>query len=266
MGFFDKLSRLFRANLNDLVNKAEDPVKILDQSLIDMQEDLLRFREAVAIAITSQKRLLTQAEQSQENVKSWYKRAELAMKNGDEFLAREALIRKKTFQESFNSLNSQIKSQEGQVEKLKKSLLALEGKIAEAKTKKDMLKARAQAAKAQQQLNNAVGDIGSNSAMAAFERMEEKVESLEASGQAVAELTGTDLERKFSSLENKNNVDDELDVLRTRLQQGVEAVALPSSENMGNGSFDSEGGDIDVVNVSEVDEELEELKRSIDNL
>tara|TARA_Y100001968_G_scaffold311105_1_gene332810 strand:+ start:19401 stop:20207 length:807 start_codon:yes stop_codon:yes gene_type:complete len=268
MGLFEKFSRLFRANLNDLVNKAEDPVKILDQSLVDMQEDLVKLRQAVALAITSQKRLLTKADQSNEQVKSWYERAQLAIKNDDEALAREALMRKKTFQESSDSLRSQVEAQEGQVEKLKKALLSLEGKIAEAITKKDMLKARAQAAKAQQQLNNAVENIGGNSAMAAFERMEEKVELLEASGEAAAELTGADLESKFSALENKNNddIDNELNLLRTRLKNGVESVALPPSENMKSVLSDAEEEKIDVVNVSEVDEELEELKRSIDNL
>ena len=94
-----------------------------------------------------------------------------------------------------------MQGQDAQVETLKKSLVALEGKIAEAKTKKDMLKARAQAAKAQQQLQSAVGNLGSNSAMAAFERMEDKVEAMEASSQAAAELAGADLESQFAALE-----------------------------------------------------------------
>ena len=186
MGFFDRLSRLLRANLNDLVSKAEDPVKILDQSVADMQADLVKLRQAVAMAIASQKRLGSQADQAQVQSKTWYERAELALQKGEEDLAREALTRRKAFQESFGSLTNQLEAQQGQVEMLKRSLVALEGKIAEAKTKKDMLKARAQAAKAQQNLQSAVGNMGSNSAMAAFERMEDKVAALEASGQAAA--------------------------------------------------------------------------------
>ncbi|HGY5550205.1 MAG TPA: PspA/IM30 family protein, partial [Prochlorococcus sp.] len=152
MGFFDRLSRLLRANLNDLVSKAEDPVKILDQSVADMQADLVKLRQAVAMAIASQKRLRNQAAQAEGQVKTWYERAELAMQKGEEDLAREALNRRKSFQESSTALNTQLNGQEGQVETLKRSLTALEGKIAEARTKKDMLKARAQAAQAQQQL------------------------------------------------------------------------------------------------------------------
>ena len=135
--------------------------------------------------------------------------------------------------------------------------MALEGKIAEAKTKKDMLKARAQAAQAQQQLQSAVGSIGTNSAMAAFERMEEKVEAMEATGQAAAELAGTDLESQFAALEGGNDVDDDLEALRTQLKGGPEAVALPAAEVLEQ---------VKPVQVEEVDADLEDLKRSIDKL
>ena len=200
MGFFDRLSRLLRANLNDLVSKAEDPVKILDQAVSDMQDDLVKLRQAVAMAIASQKRLKNQAEQAESQARTWYERAELALKKNEDDLAREALTRRKTFQETATSLGTQVQTQSAQVETLKKSLVALEGKIAEARTKKDMLKARAQAAQAQQQLQSAVGSMGTNSAMAAFERMEDKVQSLEASSQAAAELAGADLDSQFLSL------------------------------------------------------------------
>ncbi len=262
MGFFDRLSRLIRSNLNDLVNKAEDPVKILDQSVSDMQEDLVKLRQAVAIAIASQKKLASQASQSESQIKTWYERAELALRKGEDDLAREALTRRKAFKESFSSLTIQLESQEGQVEKLKKGLVALESKIAEARTKKDMLKARAQAAKAQQKLQSAVGDISSTSAMAAFERMEEKVEALEASGQAAAELAGADLESKFAKLESSDDIDFELQNLRKELKSGVENVALPSANEK---QLEEDEMKVETVKIEEVDAELEELKKSIDN-
>ena len=245
MGFFDRLSRLLRANLNDLVSKAEDPVKILDQSVADMQSDLVKLRQAVSIAISSQKRLKSQADQAKVQAKTWYERAELALQKGEEDLAREALTRRKAFKESFDGLTNQLQAQEGQVEMLKRSLVKLEGKIAEAKTKKDMLKARAQAAKAQQKLQSAVGNLGANSAMAAFDRMEDKVQALEASSQAAAELAGADLESQFASLEGSDDVDEELNSLRQRLQSGAEAVALPASQgvdsNINQGSNNNAG-------------------------
>ena len=257
MGLLDRLSRLLRANLNAFVSDAEDPIKILDQSVADMQEDLVKLRQAVAMAIASQKRLENQAGQAKEQIKNWFSRAELALTKGEDDLAREALSRKKTFQETYESLSTQFQTQNGQVEKLKKSLLLLERKIAEARTKKDMLKARAQAAKAQQKIQSAVGDLGSKSAISAFERMEDKVEALEASGQASLELAGEDIESKFAALEGGDDIEIELETLRSQLKSGVEAVALPPSEL----NYD----EVKTVEIKEVEVELEEMKKSMDN-
>jgi len=258
MGFFDRLSRLLRANLNDLVSKAEDPAKILDQSVADMQSDLIKLRQAVASAIASQKRIQNQAEQAETQARTWYERAELALKKGEEDLAREALSRRKTYTDTAAALTQQLNSQAGQVETLKKSLLALESKIAEAKTKKDMLKARASAAKAQEQLHSAVSNLGTNTSMAAFEQMEEKVQGMEARSQAMAELAGADLESQFASLEGAGDVDDELAALKLRLEGGPTPIALPAE----NGPLPR----LEPVKVAEVDAELEELRQSIDKL
>lgn len=258
MGFFDRLSRLIRANANAALNSVEDPAKILDQSVADMQSDLVKLRQAVATAIASQKRIANQAEQAESQSATWYQRAELALKQGEEDLAREALARRKTCQDTATALSTQLNSQAGQVETLKKSLLTLESKIAEAKTKKDMLKARAQAAQAQVQLQSAVGALGTNTSMAAFERMEEKVEALEARSQAAAELAGADLESQFLALEGGNDVDDELAALKNRLEGGPAAAELPPAHGP--------APQLAPVKVAEVDAELEELKRSIDKL
>ena len=256
MGFFDSLSRLIRSNLNALVRGAEDPIKILDQSVADMQEDLVKLRQAVAMAIASQKRLENQAGQAKEQIKNWFSRAELALKKGEDDLAKEALSRKKTFQETFESLSTQSQKQNAQVEKLKKGLLLLERKISEARTKKDMLKSRAQAAKAQRKIQDAVGDLGTNSSMDAFKRMEEKVEELEALGEASFELAGQDLESKFAELEGGNDIEKELEVLRSQLKSGFEAIALPPSG--------LEVDEVKTVEIQEIEVELEEMKKSMD--
>ena len=261
MGFFDRLSRLVRANANAALTRAEDPVKILDQSVADMQADLVKLRQAVATAIASQKRIQNQAEQAESQSRTWYERAELALKKGEEDLAREALSRRKTYQETATALNAQLSSQTTQIDALKKNLMALEGKIAEARTKKDMLKARAQAAQAQEQLQSAVGSLGTNSAMAAFEQMEEKVQALEARSQAAAELAGADLESQFAALEGAPEVDAELAALKGKLSGAAPTAALPAS------AAPSAMEPVTVeVQQPEVDAELEQLKRSIDKL
>jgi phage shock protein A len=150
-----------------------------------------------------------------------------------------------------------VNSQSGQVETLKRSLTALEGKIAEARTRKEMLKARAQAAQAQEQLQSAVSNLGTNNAMAAFDQMEEKVLNLEARSQAAAELAGADLESQFAALEG-TDVDDELAALKQRLDGGANPIQLPA--------VNGPAPQLEPVKAAEVDEELLELKRSIDKL
>ncbi len=266
MGFFDRLSRLLRANLNQLVTNAEDPAKILDQSVIDMQVDLEKLRKAVATALVSQKRLSRQADQAQEQSQVWYQRAEQAIQKGEEDLAKQALIRRKTFQETFSSLSNQLEGQAGQVQMLQRSLISLEGKIAEARTKKDMLKARAQAAKAKQQLQTAVGAFGSDSSRAAFEKMEERIEEMEASGEVADELSGTDLEARFSSLEGSTDIEDELVQIKNSIAQNNNVISLPASdkESIIDSTKTSEF-DIQAVDISEIDQDFEELKKKIED-
>jgi phage shock protein A len=263
MGLFDRISRLVRANLNDMVSNAEDPEKILEQAVMDMQEELVQLRQAVASAIATQKRTEQQYNKATSDANGWQQKAQLALQKGDENLAREALVRKKSYAETAAALKSQLDTQVGQVETLKGGLLQLESKISEAKTKKDMLKARSQAAKAQEQLQNAVGKIGNNSAMAAFERMEEKVLTQEARSQASAELMGADIESKFAAL-SSTDVDDELAMLKASmtLPGSTSAGALPA----GNVTPQSQPQSATPQASSPVDKELEELRRQIDNL
>ncbi|MBD1856070.1 MULTISPECIES: PspA/IM30 family protein [Leptolyngbya] len=260
MGLFDRISRVVRSNVNDMVSKAEDPEKILEQAVIDMQEDLIQLRQAVAQAIASQKRTQQQYNQAQTESNNWQQRAQLALQKGDEGLAREALTRKKTHTETATALKTQLDTQSSQVDTLKRSLIALEGKISEAKTKKDMLKARASAAKAQEQLQGMVNNMGTNTAMAAFERMEDKVLQLEARSQAAAELAGADLESQFRALES-GDVDLELEAMKQQMlagsaqpQQSLPGTAAPQSQTT------------QAPNDAAVDAELEDLKKQLDNL
>jgi phage shock protein A len=263
MGLLDRISRLMRANVNDMVSKAEDPEKILEQAVIDMQEDLLQLRQAVAQAIATQKRTEQQYNKATNDESSWYQKAELALKKGDENLAREALTRKKSYSETALALKAQLDGQVGQIEGLKRSLMQLESKISEAKTKKDMLKARSQAAKAQEQLQGAVGRVGNNGAMAAFERMEEKVLNQEARSQAVAELAGNDLESKFAVLSAGAGVDDELEMMKQQLTgsaptQNALPGASPTAATPNAASADPA--------PAVADPEIEALRKKIDNL
>ncbi|MBW4690415.1 MAG: PspA/IM30 family protein [Lyngbya sp. HA4199-MV5] len=265
MGLFDRVSRVVRANLNDVVSKAEDPEKILEQTVIDMQEDLVQLRQAVASAIASQKRTQQQYNQAQTEANNWQQRAQLALQKGDENLAREALVRKKTNSETAGTLKTQLDQQATMVDTLKRNLIALEGKISEAKTKKDMLKARASAAKANEQLQSTVGRLGTGSAMGAFERMEDKVLQMEARSQAAAELAGADLESQFAMLESGSGVDDELAAMKAQLLGGApQAQAqLPGTTTTDSTTAKAPST---AANDPAVDDELEALKTKLDQL
>lgn len=256
MGLFDRVSRLIRANVNDLVNKAEDPEKILEQAITDMQEDLVQLRQAVAQSIAAKQKLQNQYNQAESEATKWQQRAQLALQKGDENLAREALSRKKEQAEAASAIKGQLDQQGGTVEQLKRNLIAIEGKISEAKTKKNMLKARAQAAKANEQLQGTLSSMNTGSAMAAFERMEEKVMEMEARSTAALELGGVSLEQQFASLESGSDVDDELAAMKAQMLGGsTTAGALPASTA-------APGNDI---KDAAVDAELEALRRQLND-
>jgi phage shock protein A len=256
MGLFDRISRVFRANVSAAVSAAEDPEKILEQSVVDMQEDQVRLRQAVAQAIASQKRLEQQYNQNQNQVSEWEARARLALQKGDEGLAREALNRKKTYSDTATSLKQQLDTSVAQVNSLKKNMNALESKIAEARTKKDMLTARARAAKATEQINQAMGRVDTNSAMGAFQDMENKILEMEARSEAMAELAGADLESQFVSLESAT-VDE--DLLRLKAEM-VGGGTLPPAQSATGALPPGQSQPV----ATEADPELEALRREID--
>lgn len=219
MGLFDRISRVVRANLNDMIENAENPEAILEQAIINMQEDLIQLRQAVARAIATQKRTEQQYNKNQAETNNWQNRAQLALSKEDENLAREALIRKKAVAEAAAKRKSQLQQQTIQVDTLNKNLIALESKISEAKTKKDMLKSRAAAAKANEQLQSTIGRLSTSSAMAAFERIEDKVLELEARSKAAYELVSYNLEKESERLEPSSDFDfdDELEKMKEQL-------------------------------------------------
>ncbi len=257
MGLFDRISRVVRGNINSMIDNAEDPEKVLDQAVIDMQEQLVQLRQAVAKTIAEQKRTEQQYNQNTTEADKWHQRAQLALTKGDETLAREALVRKKNYTETSGTLEVQLKTQKSQVQTLKNNLIALESKISEAKTKKNMLKARSQAAKANKELQSTISGINTSGAMAAFERMEDKVLQMEAESQSITELGGTGLEQQFAQLEAGSGVDDELAAMKAQLSGASPAQeALPSAKEEEEETFNAES-------KSAVDSELERLRAQL---
>lgn len=232
-----------------------DPEKLLEQCIIDMQSDQIHLHQAVASALASFKRTEQQYNQAQNEANKWQCRAKLALQKGDENLARLALERKKVYAKNANALKASLEQQTTQVDTLKRSLIALSSKISEAKTKKDMLKARISAALAQEQLQGTVGRLGTNSAMAAFERMEEKIMMQLARAQAADELVGGDLESQFAVPEQGSDIDDELAALKA-------LISLPPGTTESPPSL-PRASDQPAL---QADDELERLRKLLDQL
>lgn len=233
MNLFSRMGRVVKSYANQLVSSAEDPEKILDQAVRDMQEDLIKMRQAAAQVIASQKQLEMKQKQAATAADEWYRRAELALGKGEEALAKEALKRRKDYQTQADQWKAQIDGQRNASEQMIANTRILESKLSEAKSKKDTLKARAASAKTSKEVNEMLSSVGTSSAYAAFERMEEKVMTLEAESEAIAELpgvsgaTGDDLDRKFAMLEG-DDVDSELSKMKNKLASGEKKSELPA--------------------------------------
>ncbi len=227
MGLMERIGRLFRSNVNSLAAQREDPEKILEQAVYEMQENLVRMRQGVAQAIATQKRTERQAAQAHSTDEEWYRRAQMALEQGNEALAREALTKRKAYQQTSSALAEQIGQQKTLVAKLKKDMQALELKISEAKTKKDMYIARARSAEASLRLQEMLGETGDTSSLKAFEKMEDKLLELEAKQEAIAVSDTDELENKFASLSESDDVDAELSAMKAQLPGSTQKNQLP---------------------------------------
>lgn len=207
MGLFDRFKRVVKSNLNDAISKAENPEKMLNQLIIDMNTQLIDSKKSVASAIADEKRLERQMNQQASQAKEWENKARLAIKAGKDDLAKEALLRKQEYDGYYGQYKTQWQAQHDSVEKLKQSLRSLQNKIDEAQRKKNLLLARAKRVKAQKQIQNQIGTLANTSAFDAFDKMSAKVDKLEAEAEAMQELedmskgSGSDLDAQFAALE-----------------------------------------------------------------
>ncbi len=215
MGIFDRLKTVISSNMNDLIAKAENPEKMLNQMIIDMNEQLIESKKAVAMAIADEKRLEREVIDNKAKAEDWEKKAVLAVRAGRDDLAKEALLRKQEHESYVGQLGTQWQAQKESVEKLKVSLRELQTKIEEASRKKNILVARAKRAEAQDKINKTMSSLqGNKSAFDTFDRMAKKIDELEARTEAQKELedvsSGASLEKQFAALESSPTAADTL--------------------------------------------------------
>jgi len=207
MGLLERVGTLVRANLNDLIDKAEHPSKMIKQVILDMENQLLQVKTQVAISIADQHMLEKKEKESSDKAADWLRKAELAVDRGQDDLARAALERHKASGRTQESFREQVADQRAQVVTLKAAFAKLEEKLAEAQSKSDMLLAQHRRARALGRASDARIAIGDNSAVRTFERMKEKVNRQEAVSQAKSELAGDNLDDRFQQLDRDDEVD-----------------------------------------------------------
>ena len=235
MGLFDRLSTLLRSNINDLISKAEDPEKTLNQIIVDMRSQLVKAKQQVASAIADEKRLRDQADAEYKQAQDWEKRAMLAVQEGRDDLAKQALLRHGEHTSHGQQLEQTWEQHRLETEKLKNSLRDLNDKIEEAKRKKNLLVARQRRAQAQKRIAETMSSLSEKSAFEAFARMEERIEQserqLKASVEIEEEFTGDRLAQDFKKLEKSastNSVDMQLLALKQKM--GVLPAGTPAEK------------------------------------
>ncbi|MDA0311312.1 MAG: PspA/IM30 family protein [Gemmatimonadetes bacterium] len=260
MGIFTKLSTVIKSNINDLISRAENPEKMLNQIIIDMRDQLAKAKREVAAAIADERKLKAQLEEEVKQARDWEHRAMLAVKEGRDDLAKQALIRQQEHAERAQVIQSTWQAQASETEKLKGSLRQLNDKIEEAKRKRNLLIAKQKRAQAQRRIHETMSGLSDTSAFEAFNRMADKIEEEERKTIAHVEvneaLAGDSLEHEFVRLEKGDGggagVEDKLLALKSQMGLLGDGASEPKQLEAGDA-----GGvqDADVEEVSDAEAE-----------
>ncbi len=217
MSILGRIKDLISANINAMLDRAEDPEKMANEYLRQLTNELYEARTGVAQAMADETRLEQRRIAAEAEAEQWQVKAERALRAGDETLAKAALARKVQAQKLAEQYRAQEKAQEEQVEALQQALIDLETRIAEVKARKELIIAKKNRAQTQEALQRAAASIGRVSALDKLDQLEEKVDERLAKAEAMAKLEGDTLEARFRQLEKDTEVDVELAELKRKL-------------------------------------------------
>lgn len=218
-GMFSRIADITKGNMNALLDRAEDPEKMIKQMVIDMEEAVNKSTASVGVAIANEKRLEREYENRKKQAEEWERKAMLAVEKGSDDLARKALERKNALTKATGDLSPVLEEARNTAGQLKGQLDQLKTKLEEARVRQGTLIARHRAAQAKKELSQSVSGLGGD-AFASFDRFEQKIESSEAEAEAHAELAGEDsLDDEFAKLEMEGSADDELAALKEKMKK-----------------------------------------------
>lgn len=222
MGIFSRIGDVFKANINDMIDRAEDPEKMVKQIILDLQKEVSQATQALGKAMASERIAKRQYDDAVKASADWEMKAKSALNAGEVDLAKKALSNKVKADESVKQYQQMYEQISAQTAQVREQVEALKAKLEEAKSRQAMLIARSQMAKTQKSLAQSVGGLDSSSALDKFDRMEEKVTRQEAEAQAFSEMSGTSGaadEKTFAQLQHDADVDAELQRLMAEMGQ-----------------------------------------------
>ncbi len=247
MSIFDRIARLFRSNVNDMISSAEQPEKMLNQIIIDMRSQLVKAKQQVAAAIADEKRLQDQTAQELREAEEWEHRAMLAVKENRDDLAKQALMRRGEHVSRGSQMQLTWEAHKQETDRLKESLRGLNDNIEEASRKKNLLLAKQRRAEAQKRISETMSSISEKSAFEAFARMEEKIDQNERQIRAHVEIneefSGDRLASDFKRLEaTAGTATADAQLLQLKQKMGILPAAAASETsrqlNAGAGQTD----------------------------
>ncbi len=223
MGLFTRLGRMIRSNVNSIMDAAENPEKTLEQLIHDMEDNHQQAKEQVTQAMVDQRKIEKKVAELRQEAIGWKSKAQLAVTKGDDTLARAALVRYKSAQETVTQYEQEADRQVKAVESLKQALVTLQAKIEDAKRRKKELITRKRIAETKMQISTTVSEVKESDAFNEFERIASKIEDLEVKSGVMLELSGEPVKEEIKLLEQASEVDCELEKLKAEM--GVDKPA-----------------------------------------
>lgn len=233
MGIFSRMGDIINSNLNAMIDKAEDPEKITRLIIQEMEDTLVEVRTDAARNIAERKELSRKAEDYASRASDWEAKAELALNKGREDLARGALSAKQQSEAMVDVVEREMAILDEAVAKADDDLGKLQSKLNEAKAKHKALTMRTSVAKGQIKMRTMVRDTKVEDALSRYERMERKVDELEAHVESFDLGSGDTLESQFAELEANDAIEDELAALKARINKPKAANGGSSKKKTG---------------------------------
>lgn len=219
MSILGRVRDLLSANVNSMLDKAEDPQKMVDEYIRQLNDNLYEAKTSVASAMADETKLHNKLVQYQAEADNWQTKAGAALRGNDEGLARQALARKVQAQKLADSYKQQFESQEQQVDELQNALVSLESRLAETRAKRELIIAKQNRAETQEAIQRTVRGINQTSAIDKLSALEERVDDRLAQAEAMDNLNQGSLESKFEDLEKDQELDAELAALKASMNR-----------------------------------------------